>query len=292
MSAQLAEPVAVRRPDHWLRRTFAQSQAWLGAGLLAAVVLWALLGPLLAPLDPVTADPAAFGRPPGRVHWFGTNSIGQDLYAQTLLGLRTSLAVGFVAAPVATAIGALVGAVAGYAGGWLDRALVWLVDLAIVVPSLFLLLLLAPRFGRAGWLAAALAIALFGWMVIARVVRGQARTLRDRDFVRAAVYAGVPAPAVVRRHVLPHLASLLVVDLTVGVGAAVLTEATLGWVGLGVAPPAVSLGTLLAAGSPAALTRPWLFFFPAGALVVTVLATSLLGDAVRDALDPRRSARG
>ncbi len=136
MSAQLAEPVAVRRPDHWLRRTFAQSQAWLGAGLLAAVVLWALLGPLLAPLDPVTADPAAFGLPPGRVHWFGTNAIGQDLYAQTLLGLRTSLAVGFVAAPVATAIGALVGAVAGYAGGWLDRALVWLVDLAIVVPSL------------------------------------------------------------------------------------------------------------------------------------------------------------
>ncbi len=292
MTTQLAEPVALRRPDHWLRRTFAQPQAWIGAGLLAAVVLWALLGPVLAPLDPVTADPAAFGRPPSATHWFGTNAIGQDLYAQTLLGLRTSLAVGFVAAPLATAIGALVGAVAGYAGGWVDRVLVWLVDLAIVVPSLFLLLLVAPRFGRASWLAAALAIALFGWMVIARVVRGQTRALRDRDFVRAAVYAGVPAAAVVRRHVLPHLASLLVVDVTVGVGAAVLTEATLGWVGLGIGGRAVSLGTLLAAGSPAALTRPWLFFFPAGALVVTVLATSLLGDAVRDALDPKRSARG
>jgi peptide/nickel transport system permease protein len=287
MTTQVAEPVRLRRPDRWLRRTFAAPQAWVGLVVLAAVVLWAALGPMLAPHDAVTADPSAFGRPPSADHWFGTNAIGQDLYAQTLLGLRTSLAVGFVAAPLATAIGALVGSVAGYAGGWVDRVLVWLIDLAIVLPSLYLLLLVSPRFGRASWLAEALAIAVFGWMVMARVVRSQARALRGRDFVRAAVYAGLPASAVVRRHVLPHIASLLVVDVTVGVGAAVLTEATLGWVGLGVSAPAVSLGTLLAAGSPAALTRPWLFFFPAGALVVTVLATSLLGDAVRDALDPR-----
>lgn len=289
-TTQVAAPVPAERPTHWLHRTFAAPQAWVGAALLGAVVGWALLGPLLAPLDPVTADPTAFGRPPSRVHWFGTNAAGQDLYAQTVLGLRTSLGVGFVAAPLATALGALVGSLAGYVGGWVDRVLLRCIDLFVVLPSLFLLMLVAPRFGRSSWLAAALAIAAFGWMVIARVVRSQTRSLRERDFVRAAVYAGLPTSAVLRRHVLPHVSSLLVVDVTLGVGAAVLTEATLGWVGLGVTEPTVSLGTLLAAGSPAALTRPWLFFFPAGALVVTVLGTSLLGDAVRDALDPRSGA--
>lgn len=276
-----------------LRRTLHAPQAWLGVAVLLVVVVWAVVGPLVARWDPFTSDVTAFGRPPSAAHWFGTDAAGRDLYVRTLVGLRTSLAVGFVAGPLSTAIAAVVGALGGYLGGRVDRAVVWGIDLALVLPSFYLLVLLAPVAGHAGWVAVALAIALLGWMVMARVVRGQTRSLRERDFVRAARFLGVPTGRVLRRHVLPHLGSLLVVDATLGVAAAVLTEASLGWVGLGVGPPAVSLGTLLAAGSASAVTRPWLFWFPAGLLVVTVLAASLLGDALRDALDPTAgTARG
>lgn len=260
--------------------------------VLVLVVLAAAVGPVLSRWDPFTSDVTAFGRPPTALHWFGTDSSGRDLFVRTLVGLRTSLAVGLVAGPLSTLVAAAVGAVGGYFGGRVDRVVVWGIDLALVLPSFYLLVLLAPTAGRAGWFAVALAIALLGWMVMARLVRAQTRSLRRRDFVTAARFLGVPTGAVLRRHVLPHLASLLVVDATLGVAAAVLTEATLGWVGLGLGPPAVSLGTLLAAGSASAVTRPWLFWFPAGLLVVTVLATGLVGDALRDALDPTTGTAG
>ena len=277
-------------PAGALGRTLRTPRARVGLAVLVVVAAWAVLGPVLSRWDPTTSDVTAFGRPPDAVHWFGTDASGRDLYVRTLVGLRTSLAVGLVAGPLSTLVAAVVGAVGGYLGGRVDRAVVWGIDLALVLPSFYLLVLLAPTAGRAGWVAVALAIALLGWMVMARLVRAQTRSLRDRDFVTAARFLGVPTATVLRRHVLPHLASLLVVDATLGVAAAVLTEATLGWVGLGLGPPAVSLGTLLAAGSAAAVTRPWLFWFPAGLLVATVLATSLIGDALRDALDPTTGA--
>lgn len=286
-------PSPAAAPAGVLRRTLRAPRARIGLAVLLVVVAWALVGPLLARVDPFTSDVTAFGRPPGAAHWFGTDSSGRDLYVRTLLGLRTSLAVGLVAGPLSTAIAAVVGSLGGYLGGRVDRVVVWGIDLALVLPSFYLLVLLAPSAGRAGWAAVALAIALLGWMVMARLVRAQTRSLRERDFVRAARFLGVPTGRVLRRHVLPHLGSLLVVDATLGIAAAVLTEATLGWVGLGLGPPAVSLGTLLAAGSTSAVTRPWLFWFPAGLLVVTVLAISLVGDALRDALDPTTGvARG
>jgi peptide/nickel transport system permease protein len=275
-----------------LRHTFARPQAWVGAAVLAVLVGWALIGPLPARWDPAFSDVLAFGRPPGRDHWFGTNDIGQDVYAQTLAGLRKSLVVGFVAGPAATLVAGAVGAVAGYVGGLTDRLLVRFVDLLLAVPAFYLLVLLSPVLRTLGWPATVLAIALLSWMVMARVVRAQTMSLRDRDFVRAARFAGLTTVAVLRRHVLPNIASLLVIDATMGVGAAVLTESTLSFFGLGVQPPDVSLGTLLAAGSPAAATRPWLFFFPAAVLVVAVLATSLVGDALRDAIDPTSGTAG
>lgn len=279
-------------PPGVLRRTFRAPRARVGVAVLVLVLLAAVLGPVLSRWDPFTSDVTAFGSPPTALHWFGTDSSGRDLFVRTLVGLRTSLAVGLVAGPLSTLIAAVVGAVGGYLGGRVDRVVVWGIDLALVLPSFYLLVLLAPTAGRAGWFAVALAIALLGWMVMARLVRAQARSLRRRDFVTAARFLGVPTGAVLRRHVLPHLASLLVVDATLGAAAAVLTEATLGWVGLGLGPPAVSLGTLLAAGTASAVTRPWLFWFPAGLLVVTVLATSLVGDALRDALDPTTGTAG
>ncbi len=260
-------------------------QAWAGAVILAVVVVWALVGPALRPWDATHVDVTAFGQGPSARHWFGTNDIGQDLYQQVLVGLRKSLVIGVVAGLVATALAAVVGSVAGLAGGWVDRALMVGVDLMLVVPSFYLLVLCSPALTGAGWPVLALVIAVLSWMVMARVVRAQTRALRDRGFVRAARFSGAPLGWVAVRHVWPNLASLLVADATVGVGAAVLTEATMSYFGIGVRVPDVSLGTLLAAGGPAAATRPWLFVFPALVLVVAVCAVSLVGDAVRDALD-------
>ncbi|PWJ48135.1 peptide/nickel transport system permease protein [Quadrisphaera granulorum] len=279
----------VRRPGV-LRRTLAARQAQVGLGVLVVVVLWAYLGPLFYPWTAQQSDVTAFGQPPSAQHWFGTNSIGQDIYAQTLAGLQKSLLIGFIAGPAASILAGIVGAVAGYLGGAWDRVLVWVIDLLLVIPSFFVLILLSPLFKQLSWVAMVAAIAAFGWMVMARVIRGQTMSLRERDFVKAARFMGVPTTTIIRRHILPNVASLLIIDATLGVGAAILTETTLSYFGFGVQAPQVSLGTLLAAGSSAAVTRPWLFVFPAGVLIITVLATSLLGDALRDAIDPTSGA--
>ncbi|MCL2423658.1 MAG: ABC transporter permease, partial [Micrococcales bacterium] len=218
-------------------RVARRRQTWVGAGVLLVVVLWALVGPALCSWDAAYVDLDAFGQGPSWRHWFGTNNIGQDVYAQVLVGLRKSLLVGLVAAPVATALAAVVGAVAGLTGGWVDRALMAGVDLMLVVPAFFLLIVVSPVLARTGWPALALAIAALMWMVMARVVRGQTRSLRERGFVRAARFSGAPLRWVVVRHIWPNLASLLVADVTVGVGAAVLMEATMSYFGIGVQVP-------------------------------------------------------
>ena len=269
-----------------LRATFSQPQAWIGAGVIVAVTLWAFIGPHFYQWDPYYSDPLAFGKPPSADHWFGTNDIGQDIYAQMLLGLQKSLIIGFIAGPAATLIAGLVGSIAGYVGGVWDKVLVWIIDLMLVLPAFYMLVLLSPLFKKLSWLAMVVAISLFSWMVMARVIRGQTMSIRNRDFVRASHFMGVSTPTIIRRHILPNVASLLIIDATLGVGAAILTESTLSYFGFGIQAPDVSLGTLLSVGSAAAVTRPWLFVFPAAIVVITVLATSLLGDSLRDAIDP------
>lgn len=273
-----------------LRKTFSTARAWIGAVTILVIVLWAIVGPLVSPWSATESDVLAFSRPPSPDHWFGTNDIGQDVYTQTLIGLQKSLIIGFIAGPAATLIAAFIGAIAGYFGGATDRILVWIIDLMLVLPAFYVLALLSPLFKTLSWVSLVFAIAFFAWMVLARVIRGQTMSLRERDYVKAARYMGVPALTIIRRHILPNVASLLIIDATLGVGASILTETTLSYFGVGVQTPDVSLGTLLNAGSAAAVTRPWLFVFPAGVLVITVLATSLLGDALRDAIDPTSGA--
>lgn len=279
-------PSGSSRSRQILRRLVHTNRAWIGALTLLAIVIWAIVGPMLYPFNATDPDPLAFNQPPGGVHLFGTNSIGQDLYAQTLVGLRKSLVIGFIAGPGATVIAGFVGSISGYVGGIWDRVIVWIIDLLLVLPAFYILALLSPLFKSLSWVALVFFLALLSWMIMARVVRGQTMSLREREYVRAARFMGVRTLTIVRRHIIPNVASLLIIDATLGVGAAILAETTLSYFGLGIQPPDVSLGTMLAAGTSAAVTRPWLFVFPAGILVVTVLATSLLGDAFRDAIDP------
>jgi peptide/nickel transport system permease protein len=280
---------ASRRATLW-HRLLRSRRAQIGGIALGLIVLWAFVGPYLYHWDAVESDGLAFGSAPTASHWFGTNDIGQDVYAQTLVGLQKSLLIGLIAGPGATLIAGMLGAIAGYFGGVSDRIIVWVIDLLLVIPPFYILVLLSPVFKQLSWVALIAGIAVFGWMVMARVVRGQTMSLRERDYVKAARFMGVPSMTIIRRHILPNVASLLIIDATLGVGASILTESTLSYFGFGIQVPQVSLGTLLAAGSASAVTRPWLFVLPAAALVATVLATSLLGDALRDAVDPTSGA--
>jgi peptide/nickel transport system permease protein len=232
-------------------------------------------------------DYSALLQPPSAKHWFGTNALGQDLLARTLCGMQKSMLIGFCVAVISTSIAATVGSVAGYFGGWRDRALMWLVDLLLVVPSFLLIAIVTPRTKSTNnilWLIVLLAA--FGWMVSSRMVRGLTMSLREREFVRAAKYMGVSSRRVIVHHILPNVASILIIDATLNVGFAILAETSLSFLGFGVQPPDVSLGTLIADGTPSATTFPWVFLFPAGALVLIVLCSNLTGDGLRDALDP------
>jgi peptide/nickel transport system permease protein len=278
-----------RRAGLW-RKILRSRRAQVGGIALLVIILWAFVGPYLYHWDSVESDGLAFGAAPSGSHWFGTNDIGQDIYAQTLVGLQKSLLIGLIAGPGATLIAGIVGAMAGYFGGAWDRVIVWVIDLLLVVPSFYVLVLLSPVFKSLTWVALIVGLAIFSWMVMARVIRGQTMSLRERDYVKAARFMGVPSFTIIRRHILPNVASLLIIDATLGVGAAILAESSLSYFGFGIQVPDVSLGTLLASGSSAAVTRPWLFVLPAATLIATVLSTSLLGDALRDAIDPTSGA--
>lgn len=259
---------------------------WVGLTIVGFIIVWAFVGPLLYSWGITDRDPLNMGVGPTLRHWFGTDSIGQDIYAQTLSGLQKSLIIGFVAGPAATLIAAIVGSTAGYVGGWTDRIIGWFILLLLVIPAFFLFILLSPLIKGLSWVVLMFYIALFSWMIMAQVVRGQTLSLKNRDFVRAARYMGMPTRKILRRHIIPNIASLLIVDATLGIVGAIMAETSLSYFGFGIQKPDVSLGTLLSDGTAAAVTRPWLFVFPALVLVLLLFAVSLVGDALRDAIDP------
>lgn len=267
------------------RRLRATPRFWIGSGVLVFLVLFATVGPLLTGYAFDDQDVMYFNYPPTAAHLLGTDTLGHDLLTQTMVGLQKSLLIGFIAGPASTLLSALVGSFAGYVGGASDKVISWLIDLMLVLPTFFILILLYPFFGGS-WVVMTAFLALTGWMIMAQVVRSQTRSLRDRDFVRAARFMGFGPWTVVTRHIIPNVASLLIIDATLGIGAMILAETSLSFFGFGIQPPDVSLGTLLDDGQSAAVTRPWLFVAPATVVVVLLLAINLVGDALRDAVDP------
>ncbi|WP_344465324.1 ABC transporter permease [Kitasatospora kazusensis] len=273
-----------------LARLTAAKGVLAGAAIVLLLFLLAFGGPFVTHWDYATPDYAALRQPPSGAHWFGTNGLGQDVFAQTVRGLQKSLIIGLLVALFSTVVASLVGACAGYFGGWTDRALTFLVDLLLVFPSFLIITIISPKLKGAGWIAFVFLLAAFNWMITARVVRSMTRSLREREFVRAAQFMGVHPLRIILRHILPNVASFLITDATVAVGGAVMSETALSYFGFGVRAPDVSLGTLLAAGTDQAPIFPWLFYFAAGLLVLFVLAINLIGDGLRDALDPTTEA--
>lgn len=272
-----------------LRRFLRNKPAVISLAVLLAMFIGCYALPPLLPYSYSDLDFYALQQPPSPEHWFGTNALGQDLLAQTLRGMQKSMLIGVCVAFISTIIAAAVGTIAGYFRDWRDPVLMWLVDLMLVVPSFLLISIVVQRTkGDIVWMIVLLS--LFSWMISSRIVRGMTMSLRDREFVAAARYMGVRDGRIILRHILPNVASIIIIDTALNVGVAVLAETGLSFLGFGIQPPDVSLGTLIADGTKSATTFPWLFLFPAGVLVAIILCANLVGDGLRDALDP--SARG
>ena len=268
------------------RRFFRNKTAVFGIYVIAFMFLFAFGGPFVAQWSYSENDFSSLLQGPSLSHWFGTTQVGVDVFAQTTRGLQKSLIIGLLVAVFSTGLSAIVGAVAGYLGGRADKVTMWFVDLLLVLPSFLVLVILSRFYQGKTWLLLVVGLTIFDWMITARVVRGLAMSLRERDFVRAARYMGVPTRKIIVRHLLPNMASVLIIAATLNVGGAILAETGLSYLGFGVSAPDVSLGTLIAEGTGAALTYPWLFLFAGSILVLTVLAVSFIGDGLRDAFDP------
>jgi peptide/nickel transport system permease protein len=272
------------------RRFLRRKLAIGGLVVVVSMFILAFAGPHFTKWQYLDQDLNNALQGPSPRHYFGTTLLGQDVFVRTMRGLQKSLVIGLLTAFFSTGTAAVVGASAGYFGGWVDRVLMWIVDLLLVLPSFIIIAILSPQFKGKTWLLFVIVLAAFSWMITARIVRGLTLSLREREFVQAARFMGVPSYAIIFRHLLPNMSSFLIIDATLNVGGAILAESGLSYFGFGVQFPDVSLGTLIADGVQSALTFPWIFLFPGLCLIVTVLAVNVMGDGLRDALDPHSSA--
>jgi peptide/nickel transport system permease protein len=273
-------------------RTFVRNRLAVGAGIVVGIlVALAVFAPLLAPWDPNKPDTRRILSPPSPSHPLGTDQIGRDVLSRVLYGARVSLAVGFVSVGIATIIGILLGAAAGYHGGLVDAVIMRVVDLMLVFPRFFLLLAVLAFLKPSIW-TIMVVIGLSGWMGVARLVRAEFLTLREREFVVWSESIGASAARVVFRHILPNAMAPVLVAMTLGIPAAILTESGLSFLGLGVQPPYATWGNILTDGKDALEIAWWMTLYPGLAILITVLSYNLLGEGIRDALDPRlRQAR-
>ncbi len=258
------------------------------AGLIVVLLLFAvsLMAPFLTPYDPSAINAWDVLQAPSWKHWFGTDELGRDVLTRVLFGARISLKVGFVAVGIAVVLGTLIGLVAGYYGGWVDSLLMRCVDIMLCFPSFFLILAVIAFLNPSIWIIMAV-IGLTGWMGVARLVRAEVLAIREMDYIMAARCIGCSDLRIILRHILPNALSPVLVAATLGVAGAILTESALSFLGIGVQPPTPSWGNILTSGKDYIEFAWWLSLFPGLAILITVLAYNLLGEGIRDALDPR-----
>jgi ABC-type dipeptide/oligopeptide/nickel transport system permease subunit len=257
----------------------------IGGIVVAGIVVIALLAPILAPQDPNLPNPDKLYQPPSPAHLMGTDEIGRDILSRMIYGARISLSVGLATMGLAGLIGVSLGAMSGYFGGRLDAAIMRLSDTFQAIPSLVLAIGLLAVLG-AGLSRVVLAIALTSWVAYARVVRGSYLSLKEQQFVEAAIAVGVRPPAIIVRHILPNAVGPILVILTLNVAGAILTEASLGYLGLGVSAPTATWGSMLVQGQKLIRVAPHVAIMPGLAIFLTALSFTMLGEGLRDILDP------
>jgi len=272
-------------PDFW-RKFLRNRLALTGSLIVAALFILSLLSPWLAPYDPVGIDLKNILEPPSARHWFGTDQLGRDVLSRMIWGAGISLKVGFVATGIAVMIGTLLGAVAGYYGKWVDAVIMRFVDIMLCFPTFFLILAVIAFLEPSIW-NIMIIIGMTGWMGITRLVRADFISLKERDFVLAARAMGAGDLRIIFLHILPNAMTSILVATTLGVAGAILTESALSFLGIGVQPPTPSWGNILTAGKDNIDIAWWLSLYPGLAILITVLGYNLLGEGIRDALDPR-----
>lgn len=278
-----------------LARLLRRKMALFGLVIIALVVAGAVFAPLIAPFDPndqmfdgLTLEGAPM--PPGRQFLMGTDLLGRDLFSRLLYGAQTSLIIGVVANGLALVIGTLVGITAGFFRGWIGGVLMRFTDLMMAFPALLLAICLAAIFQPSLWIVA-LVIALVNWVQTARVIYTETSSLATRDFIAAERTLGASTSRILFRHILPHLLPTIIVWGTLGISTTVLLEATLSFLGIGVQPPTASWGNIIFENQTWFQTAPWLVFIPGAAIILLALAFNLVGDALRDVLDPTQRGR-
>jgi len=277
-----------RRQRRFVRAFLRHRLAVAGLVVITILGLAAILAPLVATHDPYTVDLLAARQGPSRDHWLGTDEVGRDVFSRLVYGARVSLSVGLVAVTIYTTIGVVLGAISGYFGGFVDGAIQRLTDTVMCFPTLIIIIAAVSITGPSIW-NVMLIIGLLTWTGTCRLVRGQFLSLREQAFVEAARSVGASDMRLIFRHVLPNSVAPVIVSATFGVAAAILTEAGLSFLGLGVQPPTASWGNLINLAQSATILQqmPWLWAPPGVLIAVAVLSINFIGDGLRDALDPR-----
>ena len=271
-----------------IRRLRANPAAVLALGVICTVVVATLLGPWLNPNNTETLDWLHVAARPGlqNAHWFGTDRLGRDLYARTLAGTRVSIAIGLVASILSILVGVSYGAISGYLGGRTDQAMMRIIEILSGLPLIFFVIFLTVIFGRSESLLF-ISIGAVGWLTMARIVRGQTLSIRQQDYIAAAVASGASSSRIIARHVVPNVIGPVIVYATLTVPQIILFESFLSFLGLGIQEPGASLGTLIAEGVGEMEAAPWMLLVPGSFLAVLLLCLNIFGDGLRDALDVR-----
>ncbi|GGD16897.1 peptide ABC transporter permease [Aquisalinus flavus] len=289
MEKAAALPGEVKGRSLWedaRRRLFSNKAAVASMIILAILVLAALIGPEVTPHDFRAISYGNNDLPPSWSHWMGTDNIGRDVLARTLIGARVSLAVGLIATFVSLVIGVIWGATAGFFGGTVDNVMMRIVDVLYSLPFVFFVIILMVVFGTSLWIMF-VAIGAIEWLTMARIVRGQTLSLKEKEFVEAARAIGVKPLTIVARHIVPNLIGPVIIYVTLTIPYAILAESFLSFLGLGVQEPLTSWGVLISEGANGMQTAPWALLFPAGMMALTLFCFNFIGDGLRDALDPK-----
>jgi peptide/nickel transport system permease protein len=290
-----AEGMAVEARSQFrmaLERFIHHRIALFGLGIFMFLLLLSTIGPVFWHFNYAQIT-NQFGTGPSAQHPFGTDTIGHDMFAQVLTATATSIKTAMLVAVLSTFVGTVIGAAAGYYGKWADAALMRFTDLVLTVPLIAILLVLANKLSKqaGSWFWIAVILAAFLWTYLARLVRGTFLSIREREFIEAAHAIGAGDLRIIVRHMIPNAIGPIVVNATLTVANAILLEAFLSYLGLGIQLPEVSLGSLIAQGQADATVLPWLFYFPAAFLILIILSVNFIGDGLRDALDPAQRVR-
>jgi len=272
--------------DEAARRLKSNPAAVVALAVTCAIIVLTLIGPWISPNDVQTLDWLHIAASPGTQssHWFGTDRLGRDLFVRTLAGTRVSLTIGLAASAVSLLVGVTYGAIAGYIGGRTDHLMMRLIEILSGLPLIFFVIFLTVIFGRSEYLLF-FAIGAVGWLTMARIVRGQTLSVRQMEFIEAAIASGASTGRIILRHVVPNVIGPVIVYATLTVPQIILLESFLSFLGLGIQEPGASLGTLIAEGAAEMEAAPWILLVPGGFLAILLLCLNIFGDGLRDALD-------